>query len=237
MSGGASGLGAATARALHARGADVTIADVNEEKGAALAAELGERARFVATDVTDEASVQAAVDAAPNLRISFACAGIGWAQRTVHPKHGAHTLQPFETVIKVNLIGTFNLLRLAGTKIAEAEPLEDGERGVHVQTASVAAFEGQIGQISYSASKGGVVAMTVPAARDLARSGSASTRSPRGCSTRRCSPPCPSPSARRSATPCRSPSASARPRSTRSSGATSSRTGCSTARPSAWTGP
>ena len=171
MSGGASGLGAATARALHARGADVTIADVNEEKGNALAAELGERARFVTTDVTDEASVQAAVDAAPNLRISFACAGIGWAQRTVHPKHGAHTLQPFETVIKVNLIGTFNLLRLAGTKIAEAEPLEDGERGVHVQTASVAAFEGQIGQISYSASKGGVVGMTVPAARDLAQLG------------------------------------------------------------------
>jgi NAD(P)-dependent dehydrogenase (short-subunit alcohol dehydrogenase family) len=171
VSGGASGLGAATARALHARGADVTIADVNEEKGGALAAELGERARFVATDVTDEASVQAAVDAAPNLRISFACAGIGWAQRTVHPKHGAHTLQPFETVIKVNLIGTFNLLRLAGTKIAEAEPLEDGERGVHVQTASVAAFEGQIGQISYSASKGGVVGMTVPAARDLAQLG------------------------------------------------------------------
>jgi NAD(P)-dependent dehydrogenase (short-subunit alcohol dehydrogenase family) len=168
VSGGASGLGAATARALHARGADVTIADVNEEKGGALAAELGERARFVATDVTDEASVQAAVDAAPNLRISFACAGIGWAQRTVHPKHGAHTLQPFETVIKVNLIGTFNLLRLAGTKIAEAEPLEDGERGVHVQTASVAAFEGQIGQISYSASKGGVVGMTLPIARDLA---------------------------------------------------------------------
>jgi NAD(P)-dependent dehydrogenase (short-subunit alcohol dehydrogenase family) len=171
VSGGASGLGAATVRALHARGADVTIADVNEEKGNALAAELGERIRFVKTDVTDEASVQAAVDASPNLRISFACAGIGWAQRTVHPKHGAHTLQPFETVVKVNLIGTFNLLRLAGTKIAEAEPLEDGERGVHVQTASVAAFEGQIGQISYSASKGGVVGMTVPAARDLAQLG------------------------------------------------------------------
>jgi len=172
VSGGASGLGEATVRALHARGADVLIADLNEEKGTALAAELGERARFVTTDVTDEAQVQAAVDAAPeNLRISFACAGIGWAQRTVHPKHGPHGLQPFETVVRVNLIGTFNVLRIAGTKIAATEPLEDGERGVHVSTASIAAFDGQIGQIAYSASKGGVVGMTLPAARDLSTLG------------------------------------------------------------------
>jgi NAD(P)-dependent dehydrogenase (short-subunit alcohol dehydrogenase family) len=171
VSGGASGLGEATARALHARGADVTIADLNEEKGEALVAELGDRARFVKTDVTDEDQVKAAVDAAVDLRISFACAGIGWAQRTVHAKHGAHHLQPFETVIRVNLIGTFNLLRLAGERIGQAEPLEDGARGVHVSTASIAAFDGQIGQIAYSASKGGVVGMTLPAARDLAALG------------------------------------------------------------------
>src|SRR5579884_1574466 len=171
VSGGASGLGEATVRALHERGAHVTIADLNEEKGEALASELGERAKFVRCDVTDEGQVQAAVDATDGLRISFACAGIGWAQRTVHPKHGAHHLQPFETVVRVNLIGTFNLLRLAGTKIGQADPLEDGERGVHVSTASIAAFDGQIGQIAYSASKGGVVGMTLPAARDLAQLG------------------------------------------------------------------
>jgi 3-hydroxyacyl-CoA dehydrogenase / 3-hydroxy-2-methylbutyryl-CoA dehydrogenase len=169
VSGGASGLGAATVRALHARGAHVLIADLNEEQGTALASELGERATFHPTDVTDEEQVRAAVaTAGENLRISVACAGIGWAQRVVHRKHGAHHLQPFETVIRVNLIGTFNLLRLASERIAQAEPLHDGERGVHVQTASVAGFEGQIGQIAYSASKGGVIGMTVPAARDLA---------------------------------------------------------------------
>jgi NAD(P)-dependent dehydrogenase (short-subunit alcohol dehydrogenase family) len=172
VSGGASGLGAAVVRALHARGALVTVADLNEEKGEALVSELRERIGFVKTDVTEEGQVQAAVDAADeDLRLSFACAGIGWAQRTVHAKHGAHHLQPFEAVVRVNLIGTFNLLRLAGTKIAQADPLEDGERGVHVSTASVAGFEGQIGQIAYSASKGGVVGMTLPAARDLSSLG------------------------------------------------------------------
>jgi NAD(P)-dependent dehydrogenase (short-subunit alcohol dehydrogenase family) len=171
VSGGASGLGEATVRALHERGAHVIIADTNAERGAALAAELGERASFVSCDVTDEAQVQAAVDAAGELRLSFACAGIGWATRTVHPRHGPHPLMPFETVVRVNLIGTFNLLRLAGTAIARSEPLEDGARGVHVSTASVAAFDGQIGQIAYSASKGGVVGMTLPAARDLAQLG------------------------------------------------------------------
>jgi NAD(P)-dependent dehydrogenase (short-subunit alcohol dehydrogenase family) len=171
VSGGASGLGAATVRALHARGARVTVADLNEETGAALAAELGGGASFVKTDVADEDQVKAAVAAAEPLHASFACAGIGWAQRTVHAKHGAHHLQPFETVVRVNLIGTFNLLRLAGEAMVRNEPGEDGERGVHVSTASAAAFEGQIGQVAYAASKGGVVGMTIPAARDLASLG------------------------------------------------------------------
>jgi 3-hydroxyacyl-CoA dehydrogenase / 3-hydroxy-2-methylbutyryl-CoA dehydrogenase len=166
--GGASGLGEATARALGAQGASVTIADLNEEKGSALAQELG--ATFVKTDVTDESSVGAAVDATDNLRISVCCAGIGWAER-VASKRGPAQLQPFETVIKVNLIGTFNVLRFAAAKMIESEPTAAGERGVCVNTASIAAFDGQIGQISYSASKGGIVGMTLPAARDLAREG------------------------------------------------------------------
>jgi NAD(P)-dependent dehydrogenase (short-subunit alcohol dehydrogenase family) len=171
VTGGASGLGAATARRLHEAGATVVIADLNEEQGAARAEELGDRAAFVRCDVTDEASVQAAVDAAGEdgtLRISVNCAGIGWAQRTAHRK-GAHPLVPFDTVIKVNLIGTFNVLRLAAQKMLETVEPIDGERGVCINTASVAAFDGQIGQIAYSASKGGVVGLTLPAARDLAR--------------------------------------------------------------------
>jgi NAD(P)-dependent dehydrogenase (short-subunit alcohol dehydrogenase family) len=163
--GGASGLGEATARALAARGARVVIADVNEERGRALAGELG--ARFVRCDVTDEAQVEAAVATAEGLRIAVNCAGVGWAERTVS-KRGPHALQPFATVIGINLIGTFNVLRHAAAAIGAAEPGEDGERGVIVNTASIAAFDGQIGQIAYSASKGGVVGMTLPAARDLA---------------------------------------------------------------------
>jgi 3-hydroxyacyl-CoA dehydrogenase / 3-hydroxy-2-methylbutyryl-CoA dehydrogenase len=170
--GGASGLGEATARALHDRGAVVTIADVNAEKGQALADELG--ARFVGCDVREEAQVQAAVDAAAEadggLRISVCCAGTGWAQKVAGSK-GPHPLMPFEVIIGINLIGTFNVLRLAATKMLETEPLADGERGVCVNTASIAAFDGQIGQIAYSASKGGVVGMTLPAARDLSSSG------------------------------------------------------------------
>ena len=169
VSGGASGLGAATARALAGAGATVTIADLNAERGEKLAAELD--GRFVACDVTDEASVRAAVDTAAGtgpLRVAVSCAGIGWAQRTVGRDGSPHDLAPFAKVIQVNLIGTFNLLRLAGSAISAVDPLEGGERGVVVNTASVAAFDGQIGQISYSASKGGVVAMTLPAARDLA---------------------------------------------------------------------
>ena len=174
VAGGASGLGEATARALHHSGAAVTVADLNEQRGQALAAELGERASFIRTDVTDAESVQAAVDHAAaqpeGLRISVCCAGIGWAER-VASKRGAHALEPFETVIRVNLIGTFNMLRLAGAAMRKQVPSESGERGVCVNTASIAAFDGQIGQIAYAASKGGVVGMTLPAARDLANVG------------------------------------------------------------------
>jgi 3-hydroxyacyl-CoA dehydrogenase/3-hydroxy-2-methylbutyryl-CoA dehydrogenase len=171
IGGGASGLGAATARRLHADGAHVVIVDRDTERGTALATELGERASFVAADVTDPGAVQAAVDVAAGqpvpLRIAVACAGIGWAGRVVG-RRGAHALEPFETVIRVNLIGTFNVMRLAAAVMVENECGESGERGVCVNTASIAAFDGQIGQVAYSASKGGIVSMTLPAARDLA---------------------------------------------------------------------
>ena len=175
VAGGASGLGEATARRLHAGGAHVVIADLNEERGEELAGQLGERAGFLKTDVTDPDSVQTAVEAAGDvaggLRISICCAGIGWAER-VAGRRGAHTLQPFETVLRVNLIGTFNVLRLAATAMVGLDPVgESGERGVCVNTASIAAFDGQIGQIAYSASKGAIVGMTLPAARDLAVAG------------------------------------------------------------------
>jgi NAD(P)-dependent dehydrogenase (short-subunit alcohol dehydrogenase family) len=168
VAGGASGLGEATARELAARGARVTIADLNEERGEALAGELG--GRFAKADVTDEAQLAAAVDAAGELRLAVSCAGIGWAERTVG-KQGAAALEPFETVIRVNLIGTFNVLRLAAAAMASNEPDAERERGAVVMTASIAAFDGQIGQAAYSASKGGVVGLTLPAARDLARLG------------------------------------------------------------------
>jgi NAD(P)-dependent dehydrogenase (short-subunit alcohol dehydrogenase family) len=171
--GGASGLGEATVRALHAAGAAVTIADVNAEKGQALAAELG--VPFAACDVREEAQVQAAVEQAAasgegGLRIAICCAGTGWAQKVAGSK-GPHPLLPFETILQINLIGTFNVLRFAAAAMIGNESLEDGERGVCVNTASIAAFDGQIGQIAYSASKGGVVGMTLPAARDLAQYG------------------------------------------------------------------
>ncbi len=172
VAGGASGLGAATARALAERGARVAIADLNEEAGSALAEELGGIA-FKA-DVTNEDEVQAAVDGAVEafggIRFAVSCAGIGWAERTVG-KNGPANLQPFETVIRVNLIGTFNVLRLSAAAMSQNEPSEDGERGAVVMTASIAAFDGQIGQTAYSASKGGIVGLTLPAARDLARQG------------------------------------------------------------------
>jgi 3-hydroxyacyl-CoA dehydrogenase / 3-hydroxy-2-methylbutyryl-CoA dehydrogenase len=171
VSGGASGLGAATARALHERGASVVIADLNNEKGEALAAELGENAAFMEANVMEAKPVQAAVEAAADapggLRISVCCAGIGWAQRTAS-KQGPHDLEIFHNVIKVNLIGTFNVLRLACTAMSDNEPDAEGERGVCINTASIAAWDGQIGQVAYSASKGGVVGLTLPAARDMA---------------------------------------------------------------------
>jgi 3-hydroxyacyl-CoA dehydrogenase/3-hydroxy-2-methylbutyryl-CoA dehydrogenase len=174
VAGGASGLGEATARRLHAGGAHVVIADLNEERGQALASELAHRASFVSTDVTDSEAVQAAVAAAADqsvpLRIAVSCAGIGWAGRVLG-RRGPHALEPFETVIRVNLIGTFNVMRLAAARMVESEPTQSGERGVCVNTASIAAFDGQIGQIAYSASKGAIVSMTLPAARDLAAAG------------------------------------------------------------------
>jgi NAD(P)-dependent dehydrogenase (short-subunit alcohol dehydrogenase family) len=170
--GGASGLGEATVRALHERGAAVTVADVNAEKGNALAQELG--LRFAACDVREEGQVESAVEAAAQaaggLRIAVCCAGTGWAQKVAGSK-GPHPLLPFQTIIEINLIGTFNSLRFAAAAMIGNEPAEDGERGVCVHTASIAAFDGQVGQIAYSASKGGVVGMTLPAARDLAQYG------------------------------------------------------------------
>jgi NAD(P)-dependent dehydrogenase (short-subunit alcohol dehydrogenase family) len=162
VAGGASGLGAATARRLAAGGARVTIADVKEPSA--------DDAQFVQCDVTDEAQVAAAVESVDGLRISVCCAGIGWAEKTAG-RRGPHSFDPFATVIRVNLIGTFNVLRFAAAAMLANEPDDEGERGVCVNTASIAAYDGQIGQIAYSASKGGIVGMTLPAARDLAASG------------------------------------------------------------------
>ena len=171
VAGGASGLGAATVRRLHGAGADVTIADLNAERGEALAAELGARARFVTCDVTDPAAVEAAVGAAADgpggLRVSVSCAGVGWAEK-VAGKRGPHQLEFFEKVIAINLVGTFNVLRLAAAAMLGNEPDAGGECGVCVNTSSIAYADGQIGQIAYAASKGGVASMTLPAARDLA---------------------------------------------------------------------
>ena len=176
ITGGASGLGEATARALAARGAKVVIADLNEEKGTALAQELG--GTFASTNVTDTDQVIAAITAAQDLgpvRALVNCAGIGWATRTVGRDGeyaSAHDLEVFNKVLQVNLVGTFNCIRLAATAMSREEALnEDGEKGAIVNTASLAAFDGQIGQAAYSASKGGVVGMTLPVARDLAAVG------------------------------------------------------------------
>jgi NAD(P)-dependent dehydrogenase (short-subunit alcohol dehydrogenase family) len=174
ISGGGSGLGAATARLLVETGANVVIADMNPHTGEALAVELGDRVCFVETDVTEEASVQTAVDAAVQnfggLHGAINCAGIAIGERIIG-KDTVHDLARFRKVIEVNLIGTFNVIRLAAAVIAQGEPNEGGERGVIVNTASVAAFDGQIGQAAYAASKGGVAGMTLPLARDLARFG------------------------------------------------------------------
>jgi NAD(P)-dependent dehydrogenase (short-subunit alcohol dehydrogenase family) len=174
VTGGASGLGAAVARRFVGAGVKVVIADRDAERGAALAEELGAAAAFAHTDVTDQGQVQGAVDAARSafgtLTININCAGIGMALRTTS-KNGAHPLDVFETVIRINLIGTFNVIRLCALAMSHNEPNDAGERGVIVNTASVAAFDGQIGQAAYSASKGGIVGMTLPIARDLARDG------------------------------------------------------------------
>ena len=174
VTGGASGLGEASVRRLHAAGAKVVIVDKNGDRGAEIAKELGDRAVFADTDVTSAESAQAAVDLASEmgaLRIAVNCAGSGMAGRTIGRDGTPHDLATFEWVIKLNLIGTFNMCRLAASAMSKNDPAETGERGVLVNTASIAAFDGQIGQVSYSASKGGVVGMTLPMARDLAVSG------------------------------------------------------------------
>ncbi|HVQ32204.1 MAG TPA: 3-hydroxyacyl-CoA dehydrogenase [Vicinamibacteria bacterium] len=174
VTGGASGLGGATVRALSAAGANVVILDLNAATGDALARELGPAVRFARTDVTSEADVQAALALA---RQAFAgvhgvvnAAGVGTAEKVLG-KSGPHSLELFERTIRVNLVGTFNVIRLAAAAMAAQEPTDTGERGVIVNTASIAAYDGQIGQAAYAASKGGIVGLTLPIARELARSG------------------------------------------------------------------
>ncbi|MCP4362430.1 MAG: 3-hydroxyacyl-CoA dehydrogenase [Chloroflexi bacterium] len=175
VSGGSSGLGAACARLLAGNGANVVIADLNEEAGNQLAAELGTQSRFVQADVTNENDVTTAVATATNefggLHGAINCAGIAIAVKVLGRDGRPHDLAAFSKVIQVNLIGSFNVIRLAAVAMAEGEPNETGERGVIVNTASVAAFDGQMGQAAYAASKGGIVGMTLPIARDLARQG------------------------------------------------------------------
>ena len=174
VTGGASGLGEATVRALHAGGGKLVIADVGVEKGEQLAAELGDRVAFIKTDITSEADGKAAVDLAVSRfgghqgRIN--CAGVGPAWKVLG-KDGPHPLDAFVRTVNINLVGAFNMVRLAAAAMAKGEAGADGERGVIVNTASVAAFEGQVGQAAYAASKAGVVGMTLPIARELARSG------------------------------------------------------------------
>ncbi len=174
VTGGASGLGAAVARMLVATGGRVVLADMNRDAGAAMEKELGSSARFQVTDVSNADSARAAVDFAVSnfgaLHGLVNCAGIGWGEKTVG-KEGPHKLETFARVINVNLIGTFNMIRLAADVMAKSTPNADGERGVITNTASVAAFDGQMGQAAYSASKAGVAGMTLPIARDLARNG------------------------------------------------------------------
>jgi NAD(P)-dependent dehydrogenase (short-subunit alcohol dehydrogenase family) len=174
VSGGSSGLGAACVRMLAGAGGNVVIADLGRDKGEALATELAPRVRFAAADVTDETAVQSAVRVAEQafggLHGSVQCAGIAIAERVLG-KSGPHPLAAFAKVITVNLVGTFNVARLAAEAISRGQPGPDGERGVLVNTASVAAFEGQIGQAAYAASKGGVASLTLPLARELARLG------------------------------------------------------------------
>jgi NAD(P)-dependent dehydrogenase (short-subunit alcohol dehydrogenase family) len=172
VTGGASGMGEATAHRLAAEGAHVVIVDRDSGKGEGVAKELD--GTFAQADVTSEAEVTAAVAAATEiapLRTCIHCAGIGWAERTINRDGSPHNLETFRKIVEINLIGTFNVLRLAASGMNPNEPDEYGERGVIVNTASVAAFDGQIGQAAYSASKGGVVALTLTAARDLSAAG------------------------------------------------------------------
>ena len=174
VTGGASGLGAATTRELVSCGAKVAVLDLPGSPGEELAKELGANVIFCPTDVTQEDQVESAVARAVeelgDLRICVSCAGIGWAQRTV-TREGPHPLAPFQKVIEVNLIGTFNTIRFMADRMIKNEPDAGAERGVIVNTASVAAYDGQIGQVAYSASKGGIGGMTLPIARDLASLG------------------------------------------------------------------
>lgn len=172
VTGGASGLGLATVHRLLHAGARVVIADLPTSNGAAVAEQLGERVRFAAADVTNEAEMTAAFDMADALgplRVLVHCAGRGGAVRLIEKDGSPGSLEAYENVVRVNLVGTFNTLRLAAHRMARNEPTAEGERGVCVLTASVAAYEGQIGQIPYASSKAGVVGMTIVAARDLAR--------------------------------------------------------------------
>ena len=171
VTGGASGLGEATVRKLVSQGGRAVIVDLNADRGKKLAAELGDSVTYAQADVSNADEVQAAVDQAASmgtLRAAISCAGIGFGMRTIGKDGTPHDLGVFQKVISVNLIGTFNVLRLAASAMAKNEP-EDGERGVVINTASVAAFDGQIGQVAYSASKGGIVGLTLPAARDLSK--------------------------------------------------------------------
>ena len=172
VTGGASGLGLATVKELHSAGASVVIADLGSSDGETVAKELGDKVAFAATDVTSEDEVRAAVEKAATafggLHVAVNCAGVGWAERVLNRSGDPADLSRFEFVIRVNLIGTFNVIRLAAQQMASQEP--DGEeRGVIVNTASIAAYDGQIGQAAYSASKGGVVGLTLPVARDLSK--------------------------------------------------------------------
>jgi NAD(P)-dependent dehydrogenase (short-subunit alcohol dehydrogenase family) len=174
ITGGASGLGAATARLLVSEGGSVVLADTNRTTGEALAAELGPSARFSLTDVTSEPDAQAAVDLAlsafGHLHSLINCAGIAPSEKVIG-REGPHRLETFAKTVSINLVGTFNMIRLAAAAIAKEPPGPDGERGVIVNSASIAAYDGQIGQAAYAASKGGVVALTLPIARELARFG------------------------------------------------------------------
>jgi NAD(P)-dependent dehydrogenase (short-subunit alcohol dehydrogenase family) len=175
ITGGGSGLGEATARALAARGARVGLLDLGRSKGAEVAKDIGDAALFLEADVSSEEQVTTALDHAREafgaLHVTVNCAGVGMAGRTLGRGNEPFSLDLFRRTIEVNLVGTFNVIRLAAARMADNQPNDEGERGVIVNTASIAAFEGQIGQCAYSASKGGVVGMTLPIARDLSRSG------------------------------------------------------------------